>query len=194
MGVNANIILWIKSFLTERRQYVRFKDTCSPMLALNTGDPQGCVLSALLFILYTYDCKSLNDKCIIIKYADDTVIVGLINKDDHETDTSMYFDEISNFHDWCDDNFLNLNAKKTKEMIIDFSKCPTDLSPVSINDEDVEIVHEYKYLGTIIDDKLKGTSNVKKMCKKANQRLYFLRKLKDVNSICCQFLYSMLVW
>jgi DUF917 family protein len=44
-----------------------------------------------------------------------------------------------------------------------------------------QIVKEYKCLGTIIDDNLKGSSNVKNMCKKANQRVYFQRKLKDVN-------------
>ena len=93
----------------------------------------------------------------------------------------MYFDAIGNFQQWCEDNYLNLNVKKTKEMIIDFSTSAHDIVPVTINAEHVESVHEYKYLGNIIDDKLDGVANVKKVCKKAKQRLYFLRKLRQIN-------------
>ena len=49
-----------------------------------------------------------------------------------------------------------------------------------IDGEAVEIVDDYKYLGCIIDNKLKGTSNVARIAKKANQTLYFVRKLKKV--------------
>lgn len=49
-----------------------------------------------------------------------------------------------------------------------------------INDESVEVVHEYKYLGTIIDDKLCGAAKVERICKKAGQRMYFLRKLNTL--------------
>ena len=82
-----------RGFFTERRLYVTFKNKCSPVLIINTGAPQGCILSALLFMftLYTYDCQSLNDKSIVIKYANDTVIIALMIDD-------VYFDELVNFH------------------------------------------------------------------------------------------------
>ena len=35
----------------------------------------------------------------------------------------------------------------------------------------------YKYLGTVIDDKLNGCENAQRIFKKANQRLYFVRRL-----------------
>ena len=40
---------------------------------------------------------------------------------------------------------------------------------------------EYKYLGTIIDEKLSWDENTKKLQSKGNQRLYFLRKLRSFN-------------
>ena len=181
MNINSNIILWLKDFLTGRLQYVRFKDSCSPVIEINTGAPQGCVLSALLFTLYTSDCQASHTKNVIMKYADDTVVVGFVDRKDETSDTNVYFEEIAKFHDWCNTNYLNLNVKKTKEMVIDFGLSDEQKSPVLIDNEIVETVHEYKYLGSIIDDKLKGTANINKMCKKANQRMFFLRKLKDVN-------------
>ena len=47
-NVNANLILWIQSFVTNRRHYVHFNGTLSDVIEINTGVPQGCVLSAIL--------------------------------------------------------------------------------------------------------------------------------------------------
>ena len=45
----------------------------------------------------------------------------------------------------------------------------------------IEIVTEHKYLGTDIDNRLNWNINTHKLCSKANQRIYFLRKLKLFN-------------
>ena len=52
--------------------------------------------------------------------------------------------------------------------------------PVNIKGGHVELVEEYKYLGNVIDHKLKANLNVSQINKKCNQQLYFLRKLKNV--------------
>ena len=64
-------------------------------------------------------------------------------------------------------------------MIIDFRKEPNNIQPLTIKGEDVRIVNKYKYLGTTIDDKLNWSDNTDIICKKANQRLFFLRKLRQ---------------
>ena len=38
---------------------------------------------------------------------------------------------------------------------------------------------QYKYLGTVIDDKLEWTANMDACYMKANQRMHFLRNLKN---------------
>ena len=84
MNVNAKLIVWIQSFLSNRLQYVNFNGTLSDVIEINTGAPQGCVLSAVLFIIYTSDCRSLS-KHVIVKYADDTVITGLVSNEEDVT-------------------------------------------------------------------------------------------------------------
>ena len=145
--------------------------------------------------MYTSDCQNFSDKCTVIEYADDTVIVGLIDRNVDICDTNCYFDAIVNFNSWCDQNFLNLNVKKTKEMVIDFSRKSQSYTPVTIDDENVEVVTEYKYLGFTIDDKLTGSSHVKKMYKKANQRMFFLRKLKriSVDNLILELFYKSII-
>ena len=89
--------------------------------------------------------------------------------------------EVSKFVTWCDSNYLNLNVRKTKEMIFDFRKNITVIPPVQINSEQVEKVSEYKYLGIIIDDKLTGSSNTKKVYSKCIQRIHHLRILRNIH-------------
>ena len=69
---------------------------------------------------------------------------------------------------------------KTKEMVIDFRTRNVTHVPLKINNMDVEVVTEYKYLGTIIDNKFNFASNITAVCKKANTRLFFLRKLYNL--------------
>ena len=52
------------------------------MLILNTGAPQGCVVSPLLYSLFNHDCMARHDSNTIIKFADDTTVVGLITDND----------------------------------------------------------------------------------------------------------------
>lgn len=44
-----------------------------------------------------------------------------------------------------------------------------------------KMVSQYKYLGTIIDNKLTFDSNTGAICRKANQRLFYLKKLRSFN-------------
>ncbi|KAI3366432.1 hypothetical protein L3Q82_000575 [Scortum barcoo] len=53
-------------------------DNTSSTLVLSTGTPQGCVLSPALFTLFTSDCSAIHSTNTILKFADDTTIVGLI--------------------------------------------------------------------------------------------------------------------
>ena len=57
-------------------------------------------------------------------------------------------DEVTRFVNWCDENLLVINVRKTKEIIFDFRKIKNVLTPLRIKNVDVEIVDEYKYLGT----------------------------------------------
>ena len=82
LEVNPDLILWIRQFLCDRPQRVRLNGSLSrdPVLSdeviINTGAPQGCVLSPILFSIYTNDISCNNSFLTLIKYADDMALVG----------------------------------------------------------------------------------------------------------------------
>ncbi|KAF7642655.1 hypothetical protein LDENG_00253780, partial [Lucifuga dentata] len=80
-------------FLSNRPQTVRLGPYTSPSLTLSTGAPQGCVLSPALYSLYTYDCRPTHPTNTIIKFADNTTVVGLISNGDE----TAYRDEVCKF-------------------------------------------------------------------------------------------------
>ncbi|XP_076744696.1 uncharacterized protein LOC143420421 [Maylandia zebra] len=70
------------------------------------GAPQGCVLWPLLYSLYTSDCVATHGSNTIVKFADDTVVLGAISNKDE----AAYMDEVKNLASWCQDNHLQLNV------------------------------------------------------------------------------------
>ena len=174
LNIDPHVIYWVSDFLKERPQRVKIGPLISDPRVLSTGAPQGCVLSPLLFTLFTNDCRSHDPTALIFKFSDDTTLEGLISNDDERA----YRDAVKNLVTWCEENDLELNVKKTKEIIFDFRKNKATPAPLSINGEVVEIVDDFKFLGTTISNNLKWETNARLAAKKANKRLFFLRQLK----------------
>ena len=79
---------------------------------------------------------------------------------------------------WCAENNLELNVKKTKEVIVDTRKIKSQLTPLVINNQVVEQVDSFKFLGTTISNSLTWDEHCAITHRKAHQRLHFLRQLK----------------
>lgn len=159
----------------------------SAPLTVSTGAPQGCVLSPLLYSLYTYDCTPLHSSNLIIKFADDTTVVGLI-RDDNEL---LYREEVENLVQWCQDNNLSLNVAKTKELVVDFRKRKrVELTPLMIQGNAVERVSSFKFLGINITNNLTWDLHTTGIVGRAQQRLFHLRRLRKFGmgpNVLCAF-------
>lgn len=91
-----------------------------------------------------------------------------------------YCEEVQHLVEWCSDNTLVLNTPKTKEIIVDFRRSrKTTHPPLHINGEEVESVNDIEFLGIHITKDLLWSLNISHLVKKAQQRLFFLRKLKQ---------------
>ena len=127
------------------------KPVLSDEIVVNTGAPQGCVLSPVLFSLYTNAIRCHDPILTLLKYADDMSLVSCL-KD--EFSISQYFLQIDVLNAMLKDRFLELNVGKTKELVLGNNREREARRSVVIDQREVEMVDSFKYLGTPIDKKL----------------------------------------
>ena len=102
----------IKSFLSDRKQYVSLNVCDSSKLDISYGVPQGSTLGPLLFLLYIKDLKfSLKYSCSS-HFADDTCLLYAQNKL-KTLETNLNYD-LKRLSEWLKANSLPFNVKKTK--------------------------------------------------------------------------------
>lgn len=134
LGLPTLTCHWIKDFLTNCSQGVKMGPYVSSTRLLSIGSPQGCVLSPLLYSLYTYDCIPVHHSNTIIKFADVTTVI-VLNTGGNEMD---YREEVQQLTSWNSANNLTLNTSKSKELIIDFRKHMIAPLPLYINEDCVK--------------------------------------------------------
>ena len=149
-NVVGNEYNWIKSFLTERRQFVTVNNCISDCVNTRSGVPQGSILGPLIF------CMFMNDICYLklhahskmSLYADDTAIFnyGKTMNDVHMV-LQEDFDLICK---WLDLNNMHLHPQKTKVMAFGHRrKLVNNILVLKFKGQPIENVHEIKYLGVI---------------------------------------------
>ena len=83
---------------------------------------------------------------------------------------------------WLASNKLTLNIKKSKFMLVTNKLNIPDFC-VKINDSPLEICKSYKYLGVVIDDKLKWDAHIKYISTKISKACGALPRLKNNTDI-----------
>ncbi|KAI3367084.1 hypothetical protein L3Q82_008122 [Scortum barcoo] len=97
--------------------------------------------SPVLYSLFTHNCVASHKDNTILKFADDTTVMGLI----FGGDETAYRSEVASLVKWCDrKNNLSLNTDKTKEMVLDMRRERRQHQPLMITDSEVECVSSFK--------------------------------------------------
>ena len=177
-AITGRNLMWINDYLSNRKQRTFFNNIPSSYLTVTCGVPQGSVLRPLLFLLYINDLVNVIDTCETFLYADDTVLV---------TSADCIFDahrtlqhDLQNIANWCKGNKLTLNVKKTKCMLLGSKhKIKKNRSiSLSMNNEILEYVSSYKYLGVSIDQSLNFNLHTNQVIKTVSYKLSLLQKIR----------------
>ena len=175
-GIRGSIHDFIKSYFSKRQQYVNFSNSSSCVLEQDLGVIQGSKCGPLFFDIYSSDLSKLCSDSEFIMYADDTCLV-YCGDDLHEL-VAHVNKKLQVVLDWCRYNKMSLNAQKCKFMLI--SSKHVDINPIiRIGNEEVEKVDNYKYLGLMIDDKLRYDGHIEVLSGKLSQLCGVSYRLKN---------------
>ena len=119
--------------------------------------------------MFTNDCVSHDDSVKFLKFADDTTAIGLIINGNE----NIYRSEVAWLVDWCSNNNLELNIKKTKEMLIDFRRNPGSAVSLETKDKFAGQVEFFTCLASTIMNTLKWDTHINAMVVKVQQSLFF---------------------
>ena len=190
--LDSRVTGWVTSFLSNRVQQTMVNNQLSAPILTHTGTPQGSVLSPLLFSLYTNRITSNLSNITVLKYADDTCVIGLVGND---LDLCNYFSEINRISKQCMDLDLLLNASKTKEMLFSTQRLKPDSPQLILDGTEILFCEKVKYLGIDIDHKLRFEDYVQRITGKASQRMYVVKNFLYLSSkpLACMLFKSFVV-
>ena len=175
MNINKHFWLWIKSFLTGRVQQVNLNRTLSSIATCPAGVPKGSVLSPALFNVYIDDLEDTLPEQFKVKtdkYADDCTECQVVSVGSG----SHLQQSITAVNRWAVSNKMSINVKKTKDMWISFTDPIPEPPRLKIGEEFIERVNVFKLLGVTFQNNLKWNAHIEDITRKANKRLYHLRK------------------
>ena len=145
------LISWITQYLTGRKQRVFFNGHETEWKDVEAGVIQGSVLGPILFLIFISDINEYLPKGVEIeKYADD-IIAYIIGK--QVLTQNLPQDIVDGIQAWCTINKMRLNTTKCKTLVVQ-GKQPKPAQAVTLNDQPLEEVTCYKYLGIEINNKL----------------------------------------
>lgn len=172
MGIEKKLLNWIKSYLTDRQQIVRFNEKKSNPIQVTSGVPQGSHLGPLLFILYVNDISLILKDLRVLIYADDMKLFLEIRNDN---DFDIFNNEIRAFYTWCCKSLLKLNVKKCN--IITYSrKQNTPNFSIALGNQIVQKCNKIRDLGIILDSKLTFVDHYNTIVHRASNMLNFIKR------------------
>lgn len=149
---------WIKSYLTNRKQFTSFKNENSYLQTIKCGVLKGSILGPLLFIIYVNDITMVSSNSSLVMFADDTNI--FFNDSDTQCLERTVCHELALYFDWFASNKLSLNISKTNYMVFNLPSTQNHDFKLTINNIPLKPASSVNFLGVYIDSKLNWNNHM----------------------------------
>ena len=163
-GIRGKLLLWLKSFLTNRRQRVvqpQHNKIMSAWSHVVSGVPQGTISGPVLFLIFVNDIPEYCNTNVKL-FADDT---KLFNNNTDRTECQDLQYDLNALSAWSKTGHMNFNASKCAVLRIK----PKTSFTYSLNNTPLKEENEQKDLGIIVSNDLKPRKHVLRVCTQTNR-------------------------
>ncbi len=146
-------------------------------MRISCGVPQGSILGPLLFIIYINDMHVAMKSSIIHHFADDTNL--LFSSKCPDEITKVLNKELKLLYEWLCANRLSLNVSKTEFIVFrPPRKTLTKRIVLKLNGIKIYESNKIKYLGVILDSRLRWNHHINELTKKLNRVVGIIYKVR----------------
>ncbi len=170
MGFSTQLSDLLRSYLSDRKQYVVYKGSNSNTFSSTSGVPQGSNLGPLLFLLFVNDITNELQHSRALLYADDLKLFKTVRS---EEDTQLLQSDLNTLVEWSKLNNLPFNTSKCHVMTYT-RKHKSIYVDYVINRDKITRVSEIRDLGVMLDTKLTFKNHVNYVVTKARRMLGFV--------------------
>lgn len=191
-GINEDIVLWVTTFLSNRKQRVVINGSMSHWTEVLSGIPQGSILGPLLFIIYINDLVEFCGHDVnLYLFADDAKVFEHIKADDDEIKLQKTIDK---FVEWAEEWLVKINYNKCKTMSFRLKGNSDSDTLYTMNDVTLQKVNQIKDLGVNFDQYLLFDRHISEKVSKAFMMLGIIkRNFAGATEQCLLNLYKTMV-
>ena len=197
-GIGENSLKLLRHYLSNRKQRVRIGSHLSYWLEILLGVPQGSILGPLLFNLFINDLLFTRNN--ISNFADDNTLYVCESNLAKVVESLVH--DLNQITNWFNSNSMVANPSKFKLI---FPGTVNASIAIKVGKFVFNSVETVKLLGMNIDSKLSFVPHVKELCKKSNQKIRALKRIRHLISrekaellvnayILSPFNYCPLIW
>ena len=191
-GLHHTLFTWISSFLSDRSIAIMVDGYLSKPHFINSGVPQGSVISPVQFILFINDLLSSTSSSIL-SFPDDSYLSSSFSSTPQHltysnispyrnTSASLLTNDLTNVEKWGNDNLVKFTQDKITQVVIS-RKHHQDFPSVFLNGHKLDISPSFTQLGLSVSSNLTWKTHINSIAKHASQKRGFLSRARGYFSL-----------
>ena len=182
LRVSETSLEWFRSYLSERKQYVRIGQEVSSLRTTDHGVPQGSILCQALFNIYINNLPTVPEIGSLESYVDDSKLYLSFPVKDTDV-VALITEDLKKIAVWCCHNSLLINPEKTKMLLLGthqmLKKVPDGFC-VTLLEKELSPVPSAKDLGVHVDETLCYDEHITNTVSACIARLCQINRVKHI--------------